>query len=232
MTSAFVRHSYDHLREEEEESSESSSAELVIPSAVSEAITSVSVMSNISTNKHTSDANPATTGVTSKPHKLESTNDGAGMNPRRSVCLEVFRNTWDEFYEWERGYCEARLVALMSERRKGTATITSTAKTARPTSPPGPIWVIPCPTTTIDLSGVLADFDAGPQYESCTPLNGNVYVGDDLDVMPFLPFGEEDWDGYPLPDGGRKRFAYEGYIGEYSELAWMSAFDDPDCKSL
>ncbi|KDQ24038.1 hypothetical protein PLEOSDRAFT_170822 [Pleurotus ostreatus PC15] len=189
-------------------------------------------MPNISTNKHTSDANPATTGVTSKPHNLESTNDGAEMNPHRSVCLEVFRNTWDEFYEWERGYCEARLVALMSERRKGTATLTSTAKTARPTSPPGPIWVIPCPTTTIDLSGVLADFDAGPQYESCTPLNGNVYVGDDPDVMPFLPFGEEDWDGYPLPDGGRKRFAYEGYIGEYSELAWMSAFDDPDLDCI
>ncbi|KAG9217897.1 hypothetical protein CCMSSC00406_0005267 [Pleurotus cornucopiae] len=232
MTSAFVRHSYDHLREEEEDSSESSLAELVIPGAVSEAITSVSVMPNISTNKHTSDANPATTGVTSKPHNLESTNDGAEMNPHRSVCLEVFRNTWDEFYEWERGYCEARLVALMSERRKGTATLTSTAKTARPTSPPGPIWVIPCPTTTIDLSGVLADFDAGPQYESCTPLNGNVYVGDDPDVMPFLPFGEEDWDGYPLPDGGRKRFAYEGYIGEYSELAWMSAFDDPDLDCI
>ncbi|KAJ8690313.1 hypothetical protein PTI98_011748 [Pleurotus ostreatus] len=214
MTSAFVRHSYDHLREEEEDSSESSLAELVIPGA------------------HTSDANPATTGVTSKPHNLESTNDGAEMNPHRSVCLEVFRNTWDEFYEWERGYCEARLVALMSERRKGTATLTSTAKTARPTSPPGPIWVIPCPTTTIDLSGVLADFDAGPQYESCTPLNGNVYVGDDPDVMPFLPFGEEDWDGYPLPDGGRKRFAYEGYIGEYSELAWMSAFDDPDLDCI
>ncbi|KAF9494641.1 SET domain-containing protein [Pleurotus eryngii] len=217
MPNTIVRHSYDHLREEEEESSESSSAEVEI------------------FNAHTSDANAGTTDVTSKRHNLETTDGSDGMNPHRSVCLEVFRNTWDEFYEWEKEYCEAKLAALMSERRKGasaTATISTTAKKARPTSPPDPTWVIPCPQTTIDLSGILADFDAGPQYESCTPLNGNVYVGDDPDVMPFLPFGEEDWDGYPLPDGGRKRFAYEDYIGEYSELGWMDAFDDPDLDCI
>ncbi|KAJ8690311.1 hypothetical protein PTI98_011746 [Pleurotus ostreatus] len=171
----------------------------------------------------------------SKTYNMEAANDGEQINPHGSVCLEVFHNTWVEFYEWEREYCEAKLAALMSERRKGasaTPTITATATTARPTSPPGPIWVIPCPQTIVDLSGVLADFDAAPQYESCTPLNGNVYVGDDPDVMPFLPFGEEDWDGSPLPGGGRKRFSFEDYIGEYGQLAWMSEFDDPDLDCI
>ncbi|KAF7420863.1 hypothetical protein PC9H_011381 [Pleurotus ostreatus] len=173
--------------------------------------------------------------VMSKTYNMEAANDGEQINPHGSVCLEVFHNTWVEFYEWEREYCEAKLAALMSERRKGasaTPTITATATTARPTSPPGPIWVIPCPQTIVDLSGVLADFDAAPQYESCTPLNGNVYVGDDPDVMPFLPFGEEDWDGSPLPGGGRKRFSFEDYIGEYGQLAWMSEFDDPDLDCI
>ncbi|KAF7426739.1 hypothetical protein PC9H_009108 [Pleurotus ostreatus] len=143
-----------HLREEEEESSKSSSAEFEISDA------------------HTSGTNFDTISVMSKTYNLETTSDGEKIKPHCSVCLEIFRNTWDKFYEWEREYCEAKLAALMSERRKGastTATSTATAKTAHPTSPPGPIWVIPCPKTIVDLSGVLADFDAGPQYESCTP---------------------------------------------------------------
>ncbi|KAG9217899.1 hypothetical protein CCMSSC00406_0005269 [Pleurotus cornucopiae] len=230
-----VRDSYQHLREEEEESSESSSAEVEIFDAVSEAISFVPSIHILSINKHTSRANIDTISVMSKTYNMEVTNDSEQINPHRSVCLEVFRNTWVEFYEWEKEYCEAKLAALMSERRKGasaTPTITATATTARPTSPPGPIWVIPCPQTTVDLSGVLADFDAAPLYESCTPLNGNVYVGDDPDVMPFLPFGEEDWDGSPLPGGLRKRFSFEDYIGEYGQLAWMSEFDDPDLDCI
>lgn len=189
-------------------------------------------MCSVSTNKATSEVNAGTTDHTMENYK-ETANDGEGMDSIRRACLEVFRNTWNEFYEWEREYCEAKLAALVSERRKGagaTATTTATAETARPSSPPAPITVTLSSANTVDLSDAFADFDADPIYESCTPLHGNVYVGDDPDVMPFLPFGEEDWDGYPLPDGGRRRFSYEGYIKEYGELAWMSEFDDADCK--
>ncbi|KAJ8694249.1 hypothetical protein PTI98_009174 [Pleurotus ostreatus] len=154
LHNTIIHDSYQHLREEEEESSESSSAELEISNAVSEAISFVPSIHIISTNKHTSGANFDTISVMSKTYNLETTSDGEKINPHRSVCLEIFRNTWDNFYEWEREYCEAKLAALMSERRKGastTAMSTATAKTAHPTSPPGPIWVIPCPQTTVDL---------------------------------------------------------------------------------
>ncbi|KAF4586387.1 hypothetical protein EYR38_010663 [Pleurotus pulmonarius] len=232
--STIAHDSFVHLREEEEESSESSSAEVGISGAATQAISSASTMSSASTNKHTSQVNVDAINHTTGSYR-KAGNDGKGLDSIRKVCLEVLRKTWDEFYEWEREYCEAKLAALMDERRKGArvkTTTTITAEAVNPSSPPAPVLITLSSENMLDLSDAFADFDADPKYESCTPLYGNVHIGDDPDMMPFLPFGEEDWDGYPLPDGERRRFSYEGYIKEYSKLAWMSEFDDPDLDCI
>ncbi|KAF4586391.1 hypothetical protein EYR38_010667 [Pleurotus pulmonarius] len=191
-------------------------------------------MPSASTNKHTSQVNGDTVNRTTGSDR-KAGNDAKGLESICKVCLDVFRKTWDEFYEWERGYCEAKLAALMDERRKGARVKTTTAVTAEvasPSSPPTPVITTLSSNDMLDLSDAFADFDADPIYESCTPLHGNVYVRDDPDVMPFLPFGEEDWDGYPLPGGGRRHFSYEVYIKEYSKLAWISEFDNPDLDCI
>ncbi len=43
---------------------------------------------------------------------------------------EELRKTWDEFYEWEQEYCEAKLATPMDERQKRTRVIAATTITS------------------------------------------------------------------------------------------------------
>jgi hypothetical protein len=56
-----------------------------------------------------------------------------------------------------------------------------------------------------------------PQYEACTPLDQNIYLGDDSSDMPFLPFADDP------------RFSdWKSHSDEYKTLSWQNMIRDPN----
>ena len=48
-----------------------------------------------------------------------------------------------------------------------------------------------------------------PPYESCAPISGNLWIGDDSDAMPFMPFADE------------RTFDHHDAQSHYKELGWQ-----------
>ncbi|KAF8351574.1 hypothetical protein F5887DRAFT_913317 [Amanita rubescens] len=60
-----------------------------------------------------------------------------------------------------------------------------------------------------------------PQYEACTPLEQNIYLGDDSSDMPFLPFADDpsfsDW---------------KSHSDEHKTLSWQNMIRDPNLEAI
>jgi hypothetical protein len=71
----------------------------------------------------------------------------------------------------------------------------------------------PEPSVRLDPS-----FVPPPHFETCTPTQSNIYIGDDHEGMPFRPFSDDP------------SFPFENYDDDYYALyEWQLNHVDPDC---
>ena len=67
------------------------------------------------------------------------------------------------------------------------------------------------------LKMVIVDqFIAEPDYEACTPIQNNVWRGDDPDRMPFIPNADDP------------TFDAIGHTSFYGSLSWQEDTYDPN----
>ncbi|KAJ8482898.1 hypothetical protein ONZ45_g14785 [Pleurotus djamor] len=134
-------------------------------------------------------------------------------NETMRLCIDVLRETWDEFYASDEIYCRNQLQLLQST--------TPAADFSHETPSQQP------PYTDINdtlQEIVIPDFlDFGPTsaYESCLPLDDNRYIGDDPEAMEFFPFADDP------------SFNLEAYAEEYRHVfQWMESSSDPDLEAV
>jgi hypothetical protein len=70
--------------------------------------------------------------------------------------------------------------------------------------------------TSVALRMVQETFPS-PQYEACTPLDDNIYLGDDPEHMQFVPFADDP------------SFDWRCHSDEYETLSWQNMIRDPSC---
>ncbi|KAL0957932.1 hypothetical protein HGRIS_000113 [Hohenbuehelia grisea] len=150
-----------------------------------------------------------------------------------------FREAWSQFWLWEQTDSSEQLAGLRSSdaSNAGTDTISNIPTTlsegdtlpnerAQSTDTKSSCEVMTfeddndIQTSILVLDSYEIDpetlIQATPAYESFTPTNSNIYVGDDSDDMPFVPFFDD------------KTFNVDGHSAEYARLAWEAPFTDPD----
>ena len=150
----------------------------------------------------------------------------------------VYQEVWNEFYEWEQEYardairslqCEATLELLdesNEQHRNGICSPHSITK-SWVISPDSINWDYPDETVTFyeEATDMIEykiphlrapKMDPFPSYECPAPSSSNIFVGDDSDSMPFVPFPDE------------KSFQFEVYYNHYGYFAWQKKRMDPD----
>ena len=158
----------------------------------------------------------------------------------------VFRQTWKDFYNWESSYCRRAIDSLRgisngprtrkppsddeafieddqlinnAPRRGGILTMSTddddflTVETYSEDGKISKITHVPVQTISISSLHELKPYSA---YEGCTPISRNIFLGDDSDHLPFIPFADDP--GFDWAENA-EFFTY---------LAWESRFFDPD----
>jgi hypothetical protein len=160
--------------------------------------------------------------------------------------LAVYRDVWDDFYQWEEAYC-SRLI------------VESTAATsARPVDADymiggtgaddvnvenedvdrlGPVFTVCEWNEAGELSKARMSARAGirksrrtrtrnlvfwdhPTYESCTPINSYIFSNEtpSLAACPFVKYGDSP------------SFNVRAYLWKFHSLEWQDKWRDPDCE--
>ncbi|KAJ8456298.1 hypothetical protein ONZ45_g18778 [Pleurotus djamor] len=133
------------------------------------------------------------------------------------LCIDVSRQTWNEFYTLDEVYCRNLLQLLQP-----TTTVESVGTLEEPSEAQA--------DTHININDALQvieipdfhDFRPTPAYESCLPLDINRHIGDDPEAMGYFPFVDDP------------SFDLERYAHEYKyDFAWMSDSNlDPELELL
>lgn len=176
----------------------------------------------------------------------------ANMEPEDDISQEivnvtrtVFRDVWDNFYDWENAYCQAAINSLSQQpnaicrasrsiipntKELTTQSIHTLHASPKP-SEEGQVTELTCrdyrgesfivsPTMiTADVVSVL-EFFPYPEYESVTPASRSIFHGDDAEAMPFIPYPEDP------------TFDFFDHTFEYKTFAWQEGFQDPDSKLI
>ncbi|KAJ8494801.1 hypothetical protein ONZ45_g13102 [Pleurotus djamor] len=133
------------------------------------------------------------------------------------LCIDVSRQTWNEFYTLDEVYCRNLLQLLQP-----TTTVESVGSLEEPSETQGDTYInINDALQVIEIPD-FHDFRPTPAYESCLPLDINRHIGDDPEDMGYFPFADE-------PSFDLKRYAHEY---KYN-FAWMSDSNlDPELELL
>lgn len=152
------------------------------------------------------------------------------VNPTlRNVVLEVYLSVWEEYSEWSELHNASTLKSLEAPRCSFNFSIPIYLEEADSTDLPDDsdlkfsVSELNPDGSTIDeyvISTYVVTVDqalrAHSPYESCTPITRNLMVGDDPDVLPFIPFGDDPTYDHRL------------YAEEHSYFRWHKLFVDPD----
>ena len=151
------------------------------------------------------------------------------------VVLHLFRNVWNEYFAWEPSYCAEQLSLVRAHIRpkedsldmlldsiEDTAELPgdtedegiATTLTFYDVSPSGAIDARIMRPQTFSEKTALPDIY--PEYESCTPINHNILLGDDSNYLPFMPFADDP------------TFDYRDYMYDHKGLAWQEVYRDSD----
>lgn len=149
-----------------------------------------------------------------------SEDENCSDSTTKSLVVSVYRDVWNEFYDWEQDHSESMLRSLA-------------AKVSLSSEPEADL-------TSGDLVGInslVKDWDAQnkihfhgkheleiqapslspcPEYESCLATGRPIHRGDDSDDLDFVPFP------------GDATFDLEEYEDLYKSLAWQKFRRDPD----
>ncbi|KAJ7088459.1 SET domain-containing protein [Mycena belliarum] len=166
------------------------------------------------------------------------------MNPVREGPDAIFRATqlvehvlqdvWEEFRLWKDDYVARTLSSLTSqvEDAPNSSALENAVYEAGWNSGSGPmhseeyVEVFDCETQTtervplelIHLNEVA--LPPLPAHEYCTPIERNMFLGDDPRELPFIPFADD-------PSFDRAR-----YLEEYNEFSWEEPAVDPDLEAI
>ncbi|TFY80287.1 hypothetical protein EWM64_g3723 [Hericium alpestre] len=69
-------------------------------------------------------------------------------------------------------------------------------------------------------SGDVLDVKHFGEYEGCAPLDRSIFIGDDADHMPFVPFADDS------------SFDHLEHMEHYSHLAWQTKKSNPDVEFI
>ncbi|KAJ8494804.1 hypothetical protein ONZ45_g13108 [Pleurotus djamor] len=133
------------------------------------------------------------------------------------LCIDVSRQTWNEFYTLDEVYCRNLLQLLQP-----TTTVESVSSLEEPSETQADTYInINDALQVIEIPD-FHDFRPTPAYESCLPLDINRHIGDDPEDMGYFPFADD-------PSFDLKRYAHEYKY----DFAWMSDSNlDPELELL
>jgi hypothetical protein len=163
-----------------------------------------------------------------------------GAPTPHDVVRSVFRTVWEDFYHWERAYCQSAIKSLpvLSGGPHFSNHITLSHKPNISKQHFG-AEAPPQPTSraTDKLTITFMDYTQGtfpiatihsievvkapkmtipPAYESVTPTTRSIHQGDDDDSMAFVPYSDDHTFN-----------ALENTL-QYSSFSWQDKFCDPD----
>ncbi|KAG6915577.1 hypothetical protein DXG01_010878 [Tephrocybe rancida] len=166
------------------------------------------------------------------------------IDPRLEDALEVYRTTWNEFYNWERDLC--RNTIKDCERPPDYASPTNTHITSTDLLESDPLEFIFDPPSDAGLEFfTVEEFDtlqaperystllcpdhdnndasAYHRYEFCTPASYN-YMKEDINAanysLPFIPYADDI------------SFKIEEYLEDFARYGWQEDFADPDWETI
>lgn len=138
----------------------------------------------------------------------------------RLLVVSVYRDVWNEFYDWEQDHSKSMLRALAAKVPMSS----------------GPETDMNC-GDLVGIDSLIEDWDAQnkyrflgnheleiqapslspcPEYESCLATGRPIHRGDDSDDLDFVPFP------------GDPTFDLEDYEDLYKSFAWQTSRRDPD----
>lgn len=178
---------------------------------------------------------------------IDRTEAGDLFNPRpqpseytelRELGLQVYKEVWKEFYEWEPRECQQILDSFAgrrvfgeretynkiidqlfdpalqdSEMRVENPTQSSLIMTQYDAEGRGISYPIEMEEISVDPT-----FESHPPYESCPPINQSITSDHHLrETAAFIPYADEE------------EFPVVEYLERFQHFAWEEDFD-PDCK--
>ena len=151
----------------------------------------------------------------------------------------VFRTVWSNFYRNEQLYSQQSINALARSQRPLSSTGTLPPHFHQLDAHPQisgeklECFTVYGPDSDqqpsqLPVEYVVASefpFSPHPPYESCTPCSQSIFLGDDPEEMPFIPFADDP------------HFDHVAHTLHYDHFAWQpdkkrdTHSCDPDCKS-
>lgn len=179
---------------------------------------------------------------------MENFSDGhdPGASPTRSLIISVFRDVWEDFYDWEHEHCSILIHSNFAKRpSQNFMNKDSPVNMSRPPAQSSSrtwegngfehqMWSDSYEVTVFSADGretkttlqetVLYPTTSAesarpyPRYEFCTPSERSQVVGDDPQAMKF----------FPLVDNAN--FDYKKYADAHDSFSWQGRRDDADCE--
>lgn len=148
---------------------------------------------------------------------------------QHETAYRVYNDLWNDFYDWERDYCEKALssISRLSPRTNNLPNHSTVESNYFPTHDDVEYFVMEDsdPRTGRVTSSILAAepflverWDPHPRYNTCTSISRNV---------PAIPV-----DGYSrisfIPLADDENFDFENYLEDFEDFKWQNDFIDPD----
>lgn len=167
----------------------------------------------------------------SEESELTEVEDDALSYSTRALVYSVYEDVWKDFYEWEQQYCyktlqsfylEAAIVEEAQDEHNSSVylnTIDFRFEQQYLSRDMDPIHVVEyyngsCTEYQENSTQITAPFlEPTSSYESCSPTNRSIFVGDDSDELPFIPFPDDPY------------FKVFEYCDQYNSLSWDKAYN-------
>ncbi|KAG1815023.1 uncharacterized protein BJ212DRAFT_1358925 [Suillus subaureus] len=160
----------------------------------------------------------------------------------RELGLQIYKEVWKQFYEWEPGECRQIIHALAGRRVPGERekynkmidqlldpkAFHDSEMRIDLENPNQPLPIV----TQYDAEGqgisyplemneisVDPTFKAHPPYESCPPINQSIWRWGLCEAVAFIPYGDEE------------EFPVMEYLDQFQSFAWEEDFD-PDLEMI
>ncbi|KXN84364.1 Histone-lysine N-methyltransferase EZH1 [Leucoagaricus sp. SymC.cos] len=162
-----------------------------------------------------------------------------------SIVTQVYRANWESFYAWKAEDTRKSMASLcVSNTKRCEADIShsdddESSSDIDPDEPaihvteytydsesddpkPSTTYALPVCTTIIKGPDDPTFLRSYPAYSSTAPLRRSIYIGDDLNPLPFIPFSDDP------------EFDHIGYINDhYDSFSWQDLeLQDPDIQVI